>query len=72
MKGGLADLREARAETATAARTDQDLSMKLVIGGIIALLVLIMLAPQLNLHWNLLGALLIVGSDFSSSPSRRV
>ena len=37
LKGGLADLREARAETATTARTDQDLSMKWVIGGIILL-----------------------------------
>ena len=64
LKGGLADLREARAETATAARTDQDLSMKWVIGGIILLLVLIMLAPQLNLRFNLLGALLIVGIGF--------
>ncbi len=64
LKGGLADLRGARAETATAARTDQDLSMKWVIGGIILLLVLIMLAPQLNLRFNLLGALLIVGIGF--------
>ena len=64
MKGGLADLRAARAEKATAARTDQDLSMKWVIGGIILLLVLIMLAPQLNLRFNLLGALLIVGIGF--------
>ena len=64
LKGGLADLREARTETATTARTDQDLSMKWVIGGIILLLVLIMLAPQLNLRFNLLGALLIVGIGF--------
>jgi putative OPT family oligopeptide transporter len=64
LKGGLADLRAARAETATAARTDQDLSMKWVIGGIILLLVLIMIAPQLNLRFNLLGALLIVGIGF--------
>ena len=64
LKGGLADLRDARAETATAARTDQDLSMKWVIGGIILLLVLIMIAPQLNLRFNLLGALLIVGIGF--------
>ena len=64
LKGGLTDLREARAETATALRTDQDLSMKWVIGGIILLLVLIMIAPQLNLRFNLLGALLIVGIGF--------
>ncbi len=64
LKGGLSDLRGARAEKATAARTDQDLSMRWVIGGIILLLVLIMLAPQLNLRFNLLGALLIVGIGF--------
>lgn len=64
IKGGLVDLRDARAERATAARTDQDLSMKWVIGGIILLLVLIMIAPQLNLRFNLLGALLIVAIGF--------
>src|SRR5436190_23703735 len=48
----------------SAPRTDQDLSMKFVIGGVIALLLAIMLAPQLNLQWNLLGALLIVGIGF--------
>ncbi len=64
IKGGVGDLRDARTEKATAARTDQDLSMKWVIGGIIFLLVLIMLAPQLNLRFNLLGALLIVAIGF--------
>jgi putative OPT family oligopeptide transporter len=64
VKGGLADLRGARADTATSARTDQDLSMKWVIGGIILLLIVIMLAPQLNLRFNLLGALLIVAIGF--------
>jgi len=64
IKGGFADLRDARAEKATAARTDQDLSMNWVIGGIVLLLVLIMLAPQLNLRFNLLGAFLIVAIGF--------
>ena len=64
IKGGLSDLRDARTEKPTAARTDQDLSMRWVIGGIILLLVLIMLAPQLNLRFNLLGALLIVAIGF--------
>jgi putative OPT family oligopeptide transporter len=64
IKGGLVDLRDARAERATAARTDQDLSMKWVIGGIVLLLVFIMIAPQLNLRFNLLGALLIVAIGF--------
>lgn len=64
LKGGLADLRGGQAATANAARTDQDLSMKFVIGGIIALLGLIMVFPQLNLRWNILGAILIVAFGF--------
>src|SRR5213595_3004309 len=64
LKGGLADLRGGQAATAGAPRTDQDLSMKVVIGGIIALVALIMLFPQLNLRWNLIGALLIVAFGF--------
>lgn len=60
LKGGLADLRGSKAAAANAPRTDQDLSMKWVIGGIIALLVAIMIAPQLNLQFNIIGALLIV------------
>ncbi len=60
LKGGLADLRGSKAAAANAPRTDQDLSMKWVIGGIIALLIAIMIAPQLNLRFNILGALLIV------------
>jgi hypothetical protein len=35
-----------------------------VVGGVIALLFLIMIAPQLHLQWNLLGALLIVAFGF--------
>src|SRR5215831_4683626 len=64
LKGGLADLRATRAATAGAPRTDQDLSMKFVLGGIIALLLAIMIAPQLNLRGNLLGAILIVAFGF--------
>jgi len=64
IKGGFADLRDARTAKATAARTDQDLSMNWVMGGIILLLVIIMLAPQLNLRFNLLGAFLIVAIGF--------
>src|SRR5438309_11333613 len=40
LKGGLADLRGGQAATAGAPRTDQDMSMKVVIGGIIVLLAL--------------------------------
>src|SRR2546426_2236061 len=38
--------------------------MKYVIGGIIALLGLIMLFPQLNLRWNIIGAILIIAFGF--------
>lgn len=38
--------------------------MKIVIGGCIALLLVMMIMPQLHLQWNLLGALLIVGFGF--------
>ncbi|MBA2586148.1 MAG: oligopeptide transporter, OPT family [Chthoniobacterales bacterium] len=64
LKGGLADLRGSRGETANAPRTDQDLSMKWVLGGIIGLLLVIMLAPQLNLRFNIFGALLIIAFGF--------
>src|SRR5438445_346814 len=64
LKGGLADLRGGSAASAGAPRTDQDMSMKVVIGGIIVLLALIMLFPQLNLRFNLIGAVLIVAFGF--------
>ncbi len=65
MKSGFADLRRMQgAAAAKPARTDQDLSMKFVIGGVIALLLVIMIAPQLHLQWNLIGALLIVVIGF--------
>src|SRR5438309_10098375 len=63
-KCGLADLRGGSAASAGAPRTDQDMSMKVVIGGIIVLLALIMLFPQLNLRFNLIGAVLIVAFGF--------
>src|SRR5712691_6815122 len=64
LKGGLADLRTTRSASNGAPRTDRDLSMKFVLGGIIVLLLAIMLAPQLNLRFNILGALLIVAFGF--------
>src|SRR3954468_9649361 len=51
LKGGLVDLRSAGVVRENVPRTEQDLSMKWVMGGIIALLVVIMLAPQLNLRF---------------------
>jgi len=64
LKGGLADLRGGQSAMANSPRTDRDLSMKFVLGGIFALLALIMIFPQLNLRWNILGAILIVAFGF--------
>jgi putative OPT family oligopeptide transporter len=64
LKGGLADLRGGQGAAANAPRTDRDLSMKFVLGGIILLLALIMIFPQLNLQGNILGAILIVAFGF--------
>jgi putative OPT family oligopeptide transporter len=63
LKGGLSDLRsrrEAGAATAGARvpRTDQDLSFKVVVVGIVVLIGLILVFR--SLHMNILGALLIV------------
>jgi putative OPT family oligopeptide transporter len=64
LKSGFADLRRSGPVRDNLPRTDQDLSMKWVLGGIIALLIVIMVAPQLNLRFNLLGAILIVAFGF--------
>ena len=65
LKGGLADLRRSgTGSNDNAPRTDQDLSMKFVLGGIIALILVIMIVPQLNLRFNLLGAILIIAFGF--------
>ena len=62
LQGGLADFRNRKSDTGAASvlRTDQDMSLKFVAGGIVALIAVIMIVPQLHLQWNLLGALLIV------------
>lgn len=64
LKGGLADLRGTHGRVGATPRTDQDLSMKFVIGGVVFLLLIMIVAPQLHLQWNLLGALLIVAFGF--------
>jgi putative OPT family oligopeptide transporter len=64
LKGGIADLRGSRGSNENAPRIDQDLSMKWVLGGIIGLLIVIMIAPQLNLRFNILGAVLIIAFGF--------
>src|ERR1043166_7598068 len=64
LKGGISDLRGTKAAGDDAPRIDRDLSMKWVLGGIIGLLIVIMIAPQLSLRFNLLGAVLIVAFGF--------
>ncbi len=64
MRAGLADFRREHTTTGPVPRTERDLSMKFVVGGIIVLLLAIIIAPQLNLQWNLLGAFLIVAFGF--------
>jgi uncharacterized oligopeptide transporter (OPT) family protein len=64
LKGGLADLRGGQTAREGFVRTDEDLSMKFVLGGILVLLALIVLFPQLGLQWNILGAILIVAFGF--------
>ena len=59
LKSGLADLRGTHVvEGETLPRTDQDLSMKWVIGGILLLILAISVIPSLKM--NILGAILIV------------
>jgi putative OPT family oligopeptide transporter len=64
LKGGLSDLRGGQAASANVPRTDQDLSMKVVVGGVLVLIAMIMLLPQLHLQFNLLGAVLIIAFGF--------
>ena len=64
LKGGLSDLRGGQAASARVPRTDQDLSMKVVVGGVLVLIALIVLMPQLHLQFNILGAVLIVAFGF--------
>ncbi len=58
LSSGLSDFRAATAARASQLRTEQDLSMKFVAGGLLALILAILFAP--SLHMNLLGAVLIV------------
>ena len=71
LKGGLADLRGGSTESnANLPRTDQDLSMKWVVVGVIVLIAAIMLAPQLGLSVfsircvSFFGAVLIIVLGF--------
>src|SRR2546426_3985693 len=68
LKGGLADLRGGQSANGRGPRPDKDFSMKFLLGGIIALIAMIMLFPQLGLQVNIfvafLGALLIIAFGF--------
>jgi putative OPT family oligopeptide transporter len=70
LKGGLEDLRGGQAAITAAPRTDQDLSMKFVLGGIIVLIAAIMLFKNLGLFLldspvvAILGALMIIAFGF--------
>ena len=70
LKGGLADLRGGSAAVAGAPRTDQDLSMKFVLGGIVVLIAAIMLFKDLGLYLftsplvAILGAVMIIAFGF--------
>jgi len=62
LKEGLRDFRRAEPGETSVLRTDQDLPLKLVLGGIVAIIVAITMAPAL--HMNVGGALLIVVFGF--------
>lgn len=70
LKGGIADLRGGQAQAASAPRTDQDLSMKFVLGGIVVMIAAIMLFKNLGLYIldnplvAILGALMIIAFGF--------
>jgi putative OPT family oligopeptide transporter len=62
LKAGLADVAGSRAGAVDPRRTDRDIQMRWVLGGILLLLVAILAARPL--HMNLLGAVLIVVTGF--------
>ncbi|MDQ6677694.1 MAG: oligopeptide transporter, OPT family [Acidobacteriota bacterium] len=60
LKHGLSDFGFAHIAKAGSARVDRDISMKFVLGGILAMIAVIMLSPSLNLWLNPIGAVLII------------
>src|SRR5205823_2696103 len=62
LREGLRDFRGAGPSQGSVVRTDHDLPLKFVLGGIAAIIVAITLAP--SLHMNVVGALLIVVFGF--------
>ena len=62
IRAGLADFAKIKDAQVSSLRTDTDLSMKFVLGGIIFLVIAIMAFP--SLHMKFLGAILIVAFGF--------
>jgi putative OPT family oligopeptide transporter len=63
-RGGLSDLLGKQTLRGNIARTDRDMSMRVVVIGCLAIIAIIMAVPQLHLQWNFLGAFLIVLFSF--------
>src|ERR1044071_1420840 len=64
LRGGLSDLLGQHTLRGRVARTDNDMSMRVVVIGCLAIIAIIMAVPQLHLRWNFLGAFLIVFFSF--------
>ncbi len=62
LRSGFSDFKAAAAAQVSTLRTERDLSMKFVGGGVVALVLAILVAP--GLHMNILGACLIVVFGF--------
>jgi putative OPT family oligopeptide transporter len=64
LRGGLSDLLGEHTLRGNVARTDRDMSMRVVVIGCLAIIAIIMVVPQLHLRGNILGAVLIVLFSF--------
>src|SRR5215813_2713852 len=64
MRGGLSDLFGQHTLRGNVARTDRDMSMRVVVIGCLAIIAIIMVVPQLHLQGNFLGGFLIVLFSF--------
>jgi uncharacterized oligopeptide transporter (OPT) family protein len=64
LRGGLSDLLGQHTLRGDVARTDRDMSMRVVVIGCLAIIAIIMAVPQLHLRGNFLGAFLIVFFSF--------
>jgi len=64
LRGGLSDLFGQHTLRGNVARTDRDMSMRVVVIGCLAIIAIIMVVPQLHLQGNFLGAFLTVLFSF--------